>query len=270
VKVFEKPIIDMRELLRAIDPVHGQGASDYESMREANLLSHGVWMGRPHDTDSTRALALYCSLNRDAVSSARRGHLDTAAEIRGHAERIEREQIQPWLEAAVGTEQALPTVIPEDVESARAWREWLDRALFGGGDNGQTKVAEPVLEAAREVAEVRSNYEGDDLNVRLTIGRVWRIEDHLTEVRPESLGESYAFPTKEVFAAGLRLGDPVVIRHEELSPGVFLTTFERGIESARRISRLSGQALPTHLGELLKSVKLRKHQPRTRPLRQLS
>jgi hypothetical protein len=130
---------------------------------------------------------------------------------------------------------------------------WVDLMLFAAPTAGEVEVAEPVWSAAREVAEVRARFTEEDVNVRLSVGRVWRIDDALSEVRPEvpSVDESFVFRADEVLNAGLRLGDPVVIRHEDLGPGVFLTTIERGLDRSARTSRVSGQPLPRHLEDLL-------------------
>ena len=69
---------------------------------------------------------------------------------------------------------------------------------------------------------------------------------------------------------GLRLGDPAVIRHEELSPGILLTTLERGLERNGRLSRVTGQALPRHLDDLLDSSQLTDRSRSVRPLRRMA
>jgi hypothetical protein len=200
-------------------------------------------------------LTLYCSLNRDAISAIRRGRTDTARKIRAHAQRIEKETLGPWLETAYDSWAAFDEPQIELHEGSGAHTNWIDRMLFASPAANETEVAASVWNAAREVAEIRARYKDDDFTVRLTIGRVWRIDDALSEVRPEppSLDDSVVFGSDEVLSAGLRLGDPVVIRHEDLSPGVFLTTIERGLDSSTRTSRVTGQPLPRHLEELLDS-----------------
>jgi hypothetical protein len=133
-------------------------------------------------------------------------------------------------------------------------------------------VASPIWNAAREVAEVRAQFEDEHAAARLTIGRVWRIDERLTEVRPmtRSVEDSFVFFTEEILAADLRLGDPVAIRHEELAAGVILTTIERGVESTRRLSTLTGQSLPRHLEELLDATRLGSSNNRVRPLRRVA
>jgi hypothetical protein len=270
--VLEKPLIDKRELLRALDPIHGRGAGEYGRLRQAQLLSTGVRAEIPQFTGSS-GLTLYCSLNRDAISAVRRGHTEKARDIREHAERIEQDTIAPWLEGLSESwplSEARELDIADDDDDARA--DWINRVLFNGPATGDAEVAEPVWSAAREVAEVRSRYEEEDANVRLTIGRVWTIDEVFSEVRPEApaIDESFPFFVDEIFTAGLRLGDPVVIRHEELARGVFLTTLERALERVTRVNRVSGQALPPHLDALLDASRLQPRRRATRPLRRLA
>jgi hypothetical protein len=270
--VFEKPVIDKRELMRALDPIHGRGEREYERLRKADLLSVGVTANQNQASSARHGLTLFCSLNRDAVSAVRRGHPETASEIRQHAERIERETIEPWLRGALDRDLGPGRGVVELPDEGTRQQDWIDRVLFVAKRNGDPEVPEPVWNAAREVAEIRDRYQDGDAHVRLTVGRVWNIDDAITEVRPELLpsGEAFAFFTDEVLAAGLRLGDPVVVRHEELSPGIFLTTFERGLERTSRVSRVSGQPLPRHLDELLDSSELTARTSTTMPLRHLA
>ena len=240
--------------MRALDPVHGRGEGEYERLRRARLLSTGLrTKNNLGVAEAGQALTLYCSLNRDAISAVRRGHSDIAREIHDHAQRIETTMIAPWLEAVSESWLSFDASASEPVDEDDVLCGWTDHLFFAAAPGGEQSVAEPIWDAARAVAEVRTKYAQDDPHVRLTIGRVWRMDDSLSEIRPESpdLEESFAFFTDELLEAGLRLGDPVVIRHEELGRGVFLTTFERGLERAVRTSRISGQPLPQHLEELL-------------------
>lgn len=268
--VFEKPLIDMRELRRALDPIHGRGDQEFDRLQQAQLLSTGISTG---DQRQDQQLTLYCSLNRDTISAIRRGRIDVARDIRQHAERIERETLGPWLGMAAGSWAASDEPVLELEEDPVTATTWIDRMLFASGRPGETEVAEPVWNAAREVTEIRARYQEEDFNVRLTLGRVWRIDDALSEIRPElaSLEESFVFQADEVLTAGLRLGDPVVIRHEELGPGIFLTTLERGLDRSARTSRVSGQPLPRHLEELLDSAALpSRNRVVRRPLRRVA
>jgi len=268
--VFEKPLIDTRELMRALDPVHGRDEREYRRLQQARLLSGGVTGWDPRHRSSSQRLTLYCSLNRDAISAVRRGHPDAARELRAHAERIEQDTLAPWL-ATIRESWAEAEV--EDVElddSGGGSVSWIDHMLFPTFRPGATEIADPVWDAAREVAEIRTRFEAESPSVRLTIGRVWRIDDALSEVRPElpSLDESFAFSADEVLEAGLRLGDPVVIRHEELAPGVLLTTLERGLDRSVRTSRLTAQPLPPNIDGILEDSALsERHHVVGRPLR---
>ncbi|MGA8363145.1 MAG: hypothetical protein WB709_01345 [Solirubrobacteraceae bacterium] len=270
--VFEKPIIDKRELLRALDPVHGRGGVEYDRLRRARLLSMGVTDEGADSGSAKPAIELFCSLNRDAISAVRRGHTQTARDIREHAQRIERSTIGPWLKATNALqptpEEARLELSPED----DGRQSWIDRVFFAVDSDDDSEVAEPIWNAAQEVAEVRAHYEEEDATARLTVGRVWKIDEIFSELRAltPSVDNSFAFFSDEVFAAGLRLGDPVVIRHEELAPGIFLTTLERGVERDRRVSRISGQPLPRHLDELLDSSELAPRKRLVRPLRQIA
>lgn len=40
--VFEKPVVDKAELLRALDPIHGHGEETFRRLRAASVLSPGV------------------------------------------------------------------------------------------------------------------------------------------------------------------------------------------------------------------------------------
>lgn len=271
--VFEKPLIDTRELRRAVDPIHGRGNGELDRLQEAGFLSSGISTGDRGRQGWPQRLTLYCSLNRDAISAIRRGRTATARKIRAHAQRIEKETLGPWLETAVDSWAAFDEPGVERYEGSGAHTSWIDRMLFASPTANETEVAASVWNAAREVAEIRARYQEDDFTVRLTIGRVWRIDDALSEVRPEppSLDDSVVFGSDEVLSAGLRLGDPVVIRHEDLSPGVFLTTIERGLDSSTRTSRVTGQPLPRHLEELLDSSILpSRHQIVRRSLRRVA
>lgn len=270
--VLEKPIIDARELMRALDPVHGRAKREYDLLRQAELLSLGIAANGRANRTPLAGRTLYCSLNRDAISAVRRGHTETARDIRAHAQRIERDTLGPWLEAALDSWLDVSADAMDDPVDEDRPNDWVDRLVYAGQPDYEGDVAEPVWDAARDVAEVRARYDGEDTNVRLTIGRVWRIEEVFSEVRAAtSLGtDSFAFFTDEVLSAGLRLGDPVVVRHEELGPGVFLTTLERAIERSRRVSRVTGQTFPRHLDDLLDSTELSRRKRSTRTLRRLA
>jgi hypothetical protein len=270
--VFEKPIIDKRELLRALDPVHGRGDGEYERLRRARLLSRGLGDEGAESEVSKSAVKLFCSLNRDAIGAVRRGHTKTARAIRDHAQRIEHDTIAPWLQAlneSQPTREETELGVPLEDDARRSW---VDRVIFAAGPGGEGEVAEPIWSAAHEVAEVRAHYQDENATARLTAARVWKIGETFSEVRAQtpSPEESFAFFTDEVFTAGLRLGDPVVIRHEELGPGVFLTTLERGVERDLRVSKVSGQPLPRHLEELLDASQLASRRRLVEPLRRVA
>src|ERR1700682_2296598 len=97
--VYEKPIIDKRELLRALDPVHGHGSREYDRLRRAELLSTGLKFSRVGAGGAVPAVELFCSLNRDVISALRGDRGDTARKLRAHAQRIEHDTIGPWLDA---------------------------------------------------------------------------------------------------------------------------------------------------------------------------
>jgi hypothetical protein len=43
--VFEKPLIDARELRRALDPIHGRGEGELDRFQDAGFLSTGISTG---------------------------------------------------------------------------------------------------------------------------------------------------------------------------------------------------------------------------------
>jgi hypothetical protein len=267
--VFEKPVIEKHELMKALDPIHGHGELEFERLQSADVLSTGVAPANGTSGRKGRVRVLYCALNRDAISALRRGHGDIALELGKHARRIEREQITPWLTAVHDAHR--PNVVEDAPGDGRAWREWIDQALFERGLDAED-LSEAVLDVVREIAEVRERYASEDPYIRITVGRIWRVDETFTEVRLEEApkDESFVVQSHEVFALGLRLGDPVVIRHEELHPGIFLTTIERGLEPKQRIGRVSGQPLPAHLEHLLDSSTLGSRTRLVPPLRQLA
>jgi hypothetical protein len=265
--VLEKPILARSELVRALDPIHGQAGSELDRLQGLKILSSGISPRILGASGPHAKHAFFCSLNRDAVSALRSGHESAAFELGQHAQRIETEQLTPWLSAALALRAPDEIDIEADPSDERGW---LDSALFGG--TGSEELVEPVFVAAREIAEVRARFSADDPSLRVSVGRVWRIEDGFTEVQiePASPEQSVVVGTDEVLSLGLRLGDPVVIRREELQPGLTLTTVERGLEPTRRIGRFSQRPQPTHLEELLDSSEIGARVRRVRPLRQLA
>lgn len=269
--VVEKPIIDTQEILRALDPIHGRARREFGELHRDKLLTTGVAIGSDQSAPG-EAFTLYCSLNRDTISALRHGDTGSARELREHAQRIEQDTLAPWLrEIAQGT-TSWNTSDFELSSRADATHTWLDRALYAQHVDEVQDVAEPIWTAVNEVADVRRRYTDHGLGARVTTGRVWKIDSVLSELRPEgpSPEASFAFLTDEVLAAGLRLGDPVVIRHEEVGPGVLLTMLERGLEKGAKTGRVSGQALPRHLDELLDAVSLRGRTRSVRPMRRFA
>jgi hypothetical protein len=268
--VLEKPIIEKHELMKAIDPIHGRGDSEFDRLRNAGVLSMGVAPESGSQSPASNPHALYCSLNRDVISAVRGGHAEVARELGRHAQRIEQDRIGPWLRSAYETSP--PQVAGEVNGGARAWREWLDQAFFDSFSLDADEIVGPVLDAVQDIAEVRDRYASEDPYLRIVVGRIWKIDETFTEVRPEqgAGAESFVVKTEEVFALGLRLGDPVVIRQEELQRGISLTTVERGLEPRRHISLVSGQPMPGHLETLLESSELGGRAHLVPPLRQLA
>jgi len=266
--VLEKPIIEKRELMRALDPIHGRGEPEFERLRSAGVLSTGIAPSQGPASQTGLGAALYCSLNRDAISAARGGHVEVAHELSRHALRIERDRLAPWLEIALA--ENLPTDSEEGAVGGRAWREWLDRAFFDSAQSNE--IVAPVLDAAQDIAEIRHRYMAEDPYVRVMVGRVWRIDDRFAEIRPEQavVEESVVVGTEEIFEVGLRLGDPVVIRQEELQAGISLTSVERGLEQRQQVSPVSGQPILAHVEELLDSSELGARTRLVPPLRQIA
>jgi hypothetical protein len=163
-----------------------------------------------------------------------------------------------------------PAESEEITVGGRAWREWLDRAFF---DSAQTdEIVAPVLDAAQDIAEVRQRYTAEDPYVRVMVGRVWKIDARFAEIRPEQAAaeESVVVGTEEIFEVGLRLGDPVVIRQEELQAGISLTSVERGLERGQQVNPVSGQPILAHVDELLDSSELGVRTRLVPPLRQIA
>lgn len=266
--VLEKPIIEKRELMRALDPVHGRGEPEFERLRGAGVLSTGIAPSQGPPGQAGLSAALYCSLNRDAISAARGGHVEVAHELSRHAQRIERDRLGPWLEIAFAENP--PAESEEVAVGGRAWREWLDRAFFDFAQSDE--IVAPVLDAAQDIAEVRQRFTAEDPYVRVMVGRVWRIDDRFAEIRPEQVvaEESVVVGTEEIFDVGLRLGDPVVIRQEELQAGISLTSVERGLERRQQVNPVSGQPILAHVKELLDSSELGVRTRLVPPLRQIA
>lgn len=269
--VVEKPIIDMQEILRALDPIHGRAHQELGELRRDKLLTTGVAIRTEHSAPGD-AFTLYCSLNRDTISALRHGDTGSARELREHAQRIEQETLAPWLMEITEGGASWSTSDVEPSSRTDPTRTWLDRALYAQHVDEAQDVAEPIWTAVNEVADVRHRYTKHGLGAQVTTGRVWKIDRVLSELRPEgpSPEASFAFLTDEVLAAGLRLGDPVVIRHEEVGPGVLLTMLERGLEKGASASRISGQPLPRHLDELLDAVSIRGRTRSVRPMRRFA
>lgn len=266
--VLEKPIIEKKELMRALDPVHGRGGPEFERLRSAGVLSGGIAPPTGLPSKGVPVTTFFCSLNRDAISAVRGGHVEVAHELSRHAHRIEHDRLASWLGIAFAENP--PAESGEIPVGARVWREWLDQAFFGPSQSDQ--IAAPVLDAARDIAEVRQRYTAEDPYVRVMVGRVWRIDDRFAEIRPEQAAteESVVVGTEEIFELGLRLGDPVVIRQEELQAGLSLTSVERGLEPRQHVNPISGQPVPVHLEELLDTSELGVRTRLVPPLRQIA
>ena len=138
--VLEKPLIETRELLRALDPVFGRGREQFELLSADAILSSGV--AAPWPTADASDSRLFCSLNRDAVMAFRHGNAEAAQVMRAHAERIERDTIAPWIDALVGE--------PASADDATEF----DRVFYTEASDERSEFAEPVWLAAQEIAEV--------------------------------------------------------------------------------------------------------------------
>jgi hypothetical protein len=264
--VIEKPVIEKTELMKALDPIHGRGKAQFQALRQAGVLTPGVAPG--HGSSDRGVPLLFCSLNRDAISASRRGLGDVAKEFGKHARRIEEEQIAPWLTNAFEAYDA--SSASSEGDERRIGQRWLKHVLFQLTADSE-EIAEPVARAAASIAEVRDRFAPEDPYVRFVTGRIWRMDDAFSEIRPEGQNlESIVVSTEEIYALGLRLGDPVVVRHEELQSGIYLTTVERGLEPSRRVSPISEQPVPEHLDQLLDSAELGARTRIARPLRQLA
>lgn len=115
---------------------------------------------------------------------------------------------------------------------------------------------------------------GSDLrSAQVTLGRLWRSGEELAEIRPvePSAQEAFSFLAEEVFSAGLRLGDPVAVRHEAGAPGVFITTLEPALDVARRSDpKLASPPPPAHLDALLDESRLSARSGDVPPLRRVA
>lgn len=254
--------------MRALDPIHGRGEPEFERLKGSGLLSTGLTPFRGSSGQASLGAALYCSLNRDAISAVRGGHAEIALELSRHAQRIERDRLAPWLEVALAENS--PGHTEEVAPGGRAWREWLDHAFFDSVHSDE--IVAPVLDAAKDIAEVRNRYAAEDPYVRFMAGRVWRIDDRFAEIRPDQAvaEESVVVGTEEIFELGLRLGDPVVIRQEDLQAGISLTSVERGLERRQQVSTVSGQPILAHVEALLDSSEIGARTRLVPPLRQLA
>lgn len=262
--VLENPLIDARTLARAVDPVHGRGVPELAALRAAGVVSAGITT----EILTGRPLRLYCSLNRDALAATRQGDRVAATQIRQHAERIEADTLSPWVDSL--TSVATDPSIEADEEAAGDG--WIDRLLFADAKEGRALV-EPVLHAARDIAEVRDGYGMLAPPTRVITGRVWSIDDTFAEIRPEAGVLQPTFPAfaEDIFAAGFRLGDPVVVRFEALTSGQTLQVFERGLDYAGRRDPVSGHTRPPHLETLLDEREPPSRRPTvSRPLRRIA
>jgi hypothetical protein len=264
--VYEKPIIDERELLRAINPLHARGRERLRRLQHSEVLTMGVAV------DAAAGTRFYCSLNRDTLSAYRHGKRSVARELREEAARIEAQTIAPWVTALQEYSSADEKQQLDGVQASRLRDEWMERAVFGIEHGGDEAIAEPVWRAANEIAAVRARYEPHDVGAGLIAGRLWHVGEVFAEVRafPPNADQQFAFLTEEILSAGLRLGDPIIVRHEELAPGVLLTQIERGLEQLHRHNRLSGDPLPVHLEDLLDASSLGQKTSEVPPLRRVA
>jgi hypothetical protein len=274
--VIERPLIEKRDLINVLDPIHGHGEAEYRRLRQAHVLSPGLVV---HPRDGSRlqgTVTFYCSLNRDLISAFRDGRMEAAGRIRGHAERIERDSLRPWLDEVLKSDAWIDDdrqdETPLDTLGEGRPFEWISRALYSDDLMGREELSRYIWEAACKVSEVRARLSPDDLKTHVTLGRVWKIDDRFAQVRTgeSDVSESFVFFAEEVFAAGLRLGDPVAIRHEELRAGVLLTSLERGLEAQVCPPRLSNTPLPAHLDQLLDEESLGKRIRPVQPLRRVA
>lgn len=277
--LLERPMIDRSDLLWTLDPRGERAVPRYRRLLREAVLTPGVVTQTRRGGRLTGSARIFCSLNRELVAAKRAERLDLLADLRAETMRIESELVREWAEA-IGEHLARSRDVDEALplgdgrpRISRPGDNWLRAALRWQDEQECSAVTAVALAAAQEVQRVRATLERRDFRpVVVTLGRVWRIGDERAEIRAvePAVQEAFSFFTDEVFSAGLRLGDPVAVRHEAVGPGGVITTIEPALDTEGRAEHLGDPAPPAHLDGLLDESRLSVRSSEVPPLRRVA
>lgn len=279
--IFERPVLDRGDLLDVLDILPGRAESTFRWLRGRSLLSRGVHVALRKGNRLDGSASVYSALNWDALRAARACDWGLAHEIAAEANSLELEQLSGWVHAlrdwAGDHFKQVDQVVfpPTDVWHPRTARDrWVRRALRAAAEE-EADLLSSVVPATEATDAVRQRLADRLPPASNVLCRVWRIGDSQAELRVLEPGiqETYSFFAEEVFAAGLRLGAPVSVRHEAIAPGVSITTLDPAVElgrALRRTSTLTAQSLPEHLEALLDESDLTTRASEPRPIRRVA
>ncbi len=270
--VFERPLIDRGDILDALGPIRHRAELSYRWLRRNELLSRGIALRLRGDGTLQGSAIVMSALNRDVVAAVGADDLTLAKELSTRATRLE-EQLGAWIERA-DLAQSHRTAINGGAGSDlwvpnRPAERWSRQALRWAHDDAPELLDELAAPAA-ELSKMRSEFTPHLPLAQVTLSRVWRIGRHETELRPLRGDQPFAFLSSEVLDAGLRLGDAVAVRHEEVSPGTVITTLDPAVDVARRRESLSGRRVPGHIEALLEERPPGQRSEEPAPLRRVA
>lgn len=271
--LFERPLIDRGDLLDALGPIPQRAELSYRWLRKRGLISPGVSV-RPRRAGALYGSAVVLSaLNREAIAALRVNDLNSAREVSLEATRLEHE-LKDWVEAV---EAVRP---PDEQEDLAAPDTALWRPDHPGDRWSRRMVRHLEVHAPDLLMQLSASADAlSRARVRLppqvplaetTLSRVWRIGRDHAELRPVNEGPNFAFLSAEVLRGGLRLGDALLVRHEEIAPGTVITTLDPAVEIAPRGSRLNDYRSVPHVGALLEEQPPKKRSEDPKPLRRVA
>lgn len=276
--IYERPVLDRGDLLDVLDIIPERAEATFRWLRTRSLLSRGIRVVPRRGNRLDGSATLFSSLNWDALRAARTSDWDLAREFVGEAGHLEAEELSRWVRALRDWSsdhfEAEQVVVPTtNVWSPpRASDRWGRRALGAAVEEG-AEILAFVRPAAEATDAVRQRLADRLPPAPTRLCRVWRIRESRAELRPLDAGveEAYEFFSDEVLAAGLRLGDPVSVRHDAIAPGVAITTLDPAVELGRRAkTTLTARSLPEHLGALLDEADLVTRPSEPPPIRRVA